>query len=69
MVFKSKSQYLALLVAFWRRQVSASFDCNMIFDDNGNPHGLKPKALSLPLVHLQLLEFTGTRILLVFSKL
>ena len=34
MVFKSKSQYLALLVAFWRRQVSASFDCNLIFDDN-----------------------------------
>ena len=52
MVFKSKSQYLALLVAFWRWQVSASFDCNMIFDDNGNPHGLKPKALSLHLVHL-----------------
>ena len=43
MVFKSKSQYLALLVAFWRRQVSTSFDCNLIFDDNGSPHGLSPR--------------------------
>ena len=31
-VFKSKSQYLALLVALRERLVTVNFDCNMIFD-------------------------------------
>ena len=59
-VFKSKSQYLALLVAFWGRRVSVAFDCNMIFDCNGNPHGLKPKAPSLLPFHLRLSNYCFT---------